>query len=176
MNHTGDKAKTQMLGALTIQTGPAEAGHRQGAEGHPGRARVRSTYTISSAGGDVSLKYFGARETRAGVSAAPWGHRQVFAGTFMKGGRFPEPRHGSAKLHGQVMHARLARSRLPLEKEKSGLYIPQEMVTGATADAFRMVAERDLPDQAGARAAPRHWRLSKLRCWPASRYGSRRRE
>ena len=42
---------------------------------------------------------------------------------------------------------RTGSSKLPIEKQKSGLYIPAEMVKGATAAAFRTVAERDLPDR-----------------------------
>lgn len=144
VNHTGDKARTQMTRALTVQTGLKRQTIVRALR--VTRASQSSlSYGIRSAGGDVSLKYFGARETRAGVSAAPWGRRRVYAGTFLKGGRFPR-RVAITKLHGQVME-RTGAGRLPIAKQKSGLFIPQEMVTGATAAAFREVAERDLPDR-----------------------------
>lgn len=144
INHTGDKAKTAMTQALTVQTGLQKKVIVKALR--VTRAGAGSlTYTIRSAGGDVSLKYFGARETRAGVSAAPWGRRQVYTGTFIKGGRFPN-RVALPKLNGQVMR-RESGSKLPIAKAKSGLFIPNEMVTGATAVAFNEVAERDLPDR-----------------------------
>ena len=144
INHTGDKAKTAMTAALTVQTGLKRKVIVKALR--VSRATAGSpTYTIRSAGGDVSLKYFGARETRAGVSAAPWGRRQVYAGTFMKGGRFPN-RVGISKFNGQVMK-RDGSDRLPVEKQKSGLFIPNEMVSGATAVAFNATAESDLPDR-----------------------------
>lgn len=144
INHTGDKAKTAMTRALTVQTG-LKRGVIVRALKVTRASSGSLTYRINSAGGDVSLKYFGARETRAGVSAAPWGHRQVYAGTFIKGGRFPN-RVAIAKFNGQVMK-RDGSGRLPVAKQKSGLFIPKEMVTGATAAAFQTTAESDLPDR-----------------------------
>ena len=144
INHTGDKAKTQMIRTLTVQTGLqrktiVKALHVTRASGGGSMS-----YAIRSAGGDVSLKYFGARETAAGVSAAPFGHRRIFAGSFMKGGRFPK--RVPLRMNGQVMQ-RDGGSRMPIHKVKSGLYIPNEMVSGATGAAFREVVERDLPDR-----------------------------
>ena len=144
INHTGDKAKTAMTRALTVQTGLQRKVIVKALRVE--RATGGSlAYAIRSAGGDVSLKYFGARETQTGVSAAPRGRRQVYAGTFMKGGRFPN-RVTVAKLNGQVFK-REGSGRTPLVKVRSGVFIPQEMVTGATAEAFNVVAERDLPDR-----------------------------
>ena len=117
INHTGDKAKTAMTAALTTQTG-LKRGVIVRALRVTRASAGSPTYTIRSAGGDVSLKYFGARETRAGVSAAPWGHRQVYAGAFLKGGRFPG-RVAIAKFNGQVMR-REGSGRLPVTKQRSG--------------------------------------------------------
>ncbi len=144
VNHTGDKAKTRMVRTLTVQTGLKRGVIVRALHVTKASGKGALTYTIRSAGGNVSLRYFGARETRAGVSAAPWGHRQVFAGTFMKGGRFPN--RVALRMNGQVMQ-RNGSSRMPIHSVKSGLYIPNEMVSGATAAAFREVAERDLPDR-----------------------------
>jgi hypothetical protein len=37
-------------------------------------------YVFKSHGGNIRLKFLGARETKKGVSAAPWNKRQIFAG------------------------------------------------------------------------------------------------
>lgn len=145
LNHTGDKARTQMVRTLTDQTGlkrkvivKALQVNRAAQGGGAGGL----VYTIRSRGGNIRLKYFGARETRAGVSAAPWGARRVYLGTFIKGGRFPN--RVSLSMGGHVFR-RTGLSRLPIEGGRSGLYIPKEMVTGATAGAFFQVVQRDLP-------------------------------
>ena len=87
INHTGDIARTRMRRELVKQTGLRLAVITKALKVK--RAGVGGAYVISSAGGNIRLKYFGARETGSGVSAAPWAHREVFAGTFIKGGRFP---------------------------------------------------------------------------------------
>ena len=150
LNHTGDKARTQMVRALTTQTGLkrqviVRALHAtRAAHGGPldGLGSGALSYAINSKGGDVKLQHFNARETKAGVSAAPHGKRQVFGGTFIKGGRFPN-RKKAAGLWGHVWE-RAGKSRTPLSLVKSGVIIPQEMVEGQTRAAFFAVVDRDL--------------------------------
>ena len=152
VNHTGDKARTQMIRALTVQTGLQRKTIVKALRVTKASATKGSMeYRIDSAGGNVSLKYFGARETRAGVSAAPWGARRVFAGTFMRAGWWPE-RVDKPKWHGQVFRRTGGTSKTGMdafEKVRSGLFIPGEMVQGATGEAFRAVVDRDLPDRLG---------------------------
>ena len=153
INHTGGKAKTQMVRELTKQTGLKRGVIFRALK--PMNASAGSlTYTITSRGGNVSLKYFGARETRPGVSAAPWNRRQVYFGAFMKAGWWPK-RVSKGNWHGQVFrrtggvtkNARDGSSRKmdKFEKVRSGLFIPHEMVTGATAAAFHREVEASLP-------------------------------
>ena len=92
----------------------------------------------------MALKYFGARETRRGVSAAPFGSRQVFSGTFIKPGRFPN--RITMKKGGQVFE-RAGMSRFPIDKQKSGVVIPNEMVKGLTADAFERIGQAKLAEK-----------------------------
>lgn len=138
---SGDMARTQVYRALTRQTGL------------PRRTIVKAlkvkrpfygdfTYSISARGGNISLKYFKPRETRKGVSAMPFGKRKVFAGSFMRGGRFPN--RVSLKLGGHVFQ-RVGSGRVPIELLDSGVIIPKEMVTGATADAFQRTVREVLP-------------------------------
>ena len=102
INHTGDKAKTAVTRALVAQTGlPRKTIVAFLRVQRAGSAKGTALYALRGRGGNISLKYFGARETPTGVSAAPLGQRMVFAGTFMKAGRFPN-RVGKPNWNGQV--------------------------------------------------------------------------
>lgn len=155
VNHTGEKTRTQVTRVLARQTGlpygvvkkALKVGKASGASITDGEITVRTdanlSYVITSTGGDISLKYFKARETRAGVTAAPRGQRQLFAGTFMKGGRFPN-RVTAKGLNGHV-YRRTGKGRGPLELQDSGVIIPAEMISGASASAFTDIVEAELP-------------------------------
>lgn len=159
VNHTGAKALTQVSRTLARQTGLPYGTIKSALKVRKaGGASISATsrtinvsesaslvYEISSSGGDISLKYFGARETRAGVSAAPFGKRQQFAGSFIKGGRFPN-RVTANGLHGHV-YRRAGKARQPLTFLDSGVVIPAEMVKGATARVFMETVTKDLPDR-----------------------------
>lgn len=90
----------------------------------------------------MALKYFKARETRKGVSAAPRDARRVFSGTFIKGGLLAQ--RVGLKLGNQVF-ARTGKGRVPIAKQESGLFIPKEMISGAAASAFLSTVRRVLP-------------------------------
>ena len=155
VNHTGDKAGTQVTRVLARQTGLPYGVIRKALKiNKAGGGSIRDgeisistdatlSYVITAKSGDISLKYFKARETRAGVTAAPFGQRQLFAGAFMKGGRFPN-RVTAKGLNGHV-YRRTGAGRGPLELMNSGVIIPAEMVSGASAEAFTNVVETELP-------------------------------
>jgi len=141
LNHTVAKARTQMIRQVVGSTGLKYGTIRRALiveKAKPG-SLVAAVY---SKGGDVGLKHFKARETAAGVSAAPRNHRQVFAGSFQKGGQFPT--RVALRLGGHV-YRRAGKGRLPLVKQKSGVFIPEDMVEGASEAAFYKVAQSDLP-------------------------------
>jgi hypothetical protein len=144
VNRTGDMARTKVTRALTAQTGLKR------------KVIVKAlkvkrsdwatlTYTITSRGGDIALKYFGARETRAGVSAAPFSQRRVFAHTFMRGGLFPNRK--ALSMGGQVFMPDTSNPKWgrAFDKVKSGVVIPAEMVKGASKDAFETTMAEVLP-------------------------------
>lgn len=137
VNQVGNRAKTQVIRSLTKQTGlPRSTIVR--ALGKPRRAHAgRLVYEMQTAGGNIRLKYVKPRETRAGATAAPWNKRQLFPRTFILGGTFPN-RHGFVK-GGHVMRRLDGRGR-KLAFARSGMFIPTEMVTGATAEAFERIA------------------------------------
>ncbi|OCC05246.1 hypothetical protein BA190_10105 [Labrys sp. WJW] len=146
LSRTGDKAKTQVIRALTVQTGLKRKVIVRAVKVKKPSFRLLE-YSMTTRGGDVSLKYFDPRETRSGVSAAPRGNRQIFAHTFLKGGLFPN--RVPLSMGGHVFERAAGARRTPIHKRKSGVYIPQEMVRGETLDAFNNVIARDLPDRVG---------------------------
>lgn len=144
VNRAGDMARTQVRQKLWRQTGlkrPTIVKAVKVSRSSP----QTLVYRMSAHGGDVSLKYFGARETRAGVSAAPFGNRKIFASTFIKAGWWPN-RVAKPNWNGQVFK-RVGAAKLPIEKQKSGVIIPNEMVQGETRDAFRSTVARVLPQR-----------------------------
>ncbi|ABE63185.1 conserved hypothetical protein [Nitrobacter hamburgensis X14] len=138
VNQVGDRAKTQVIRNLTRQTGlPRKT--IVNAVGDPGRAHARRlSYEMVTRGGNIRLKFLAPRETRPGVTAKPWGKRQLFPGTFMKGGRFPH-RKVVEKFNGHV-YRRLNTSGTRITQARSGMFIPTEMTTGSTKAAFERIA------------------------------------
>jgi hypothetical protein len=146
INQVGNRARTVTIRALTRQTGLPRRTIVK-AIGQPSVARPgRLAYTMTTEGGNIRLKYLKPRETRAGVTAAPWNRRQLFAGTFILGGAFPN-RHGLVRK-GHVMR-RLDSAGRALAYARSGMFIPTEMVTGATAAAFEDIAAPLLKERVG---------------------------
>lgn len=141
LNRAGASGRFKAGSALAKQTGLKVRLIRKAMV--PTRASVGNLeYRIKAWGGDIALKHFDARETRKGVSARPFGRRKVFAGTFIRGGKFPK--RVSLNKGGQVF-ARSGSSRLPIEKQKSGVIIPNEMIKGASADAWQSTVATVLP-------------------------------
>jgi hypothetical protein len=150
VNHTGAKARTAMVRSLTQQTGLKQRIIRRALKAKPATSSQSSEdFIIKSFGGNISIKYFGAREKGDGADAHPWNRRTHFTGAFTKaGGGFgakggKRGRKTIAKLHGHFIR-RQASSKYPTEVAKSGLFIPQEMISGATREAFFSIAESDL--------------------------------
>lgn len=141
VNRTGDMARAQVRRKLAEQTGLKR-------KTIVAAVKIRRsvpanlTYRMTARGGDIALKFFGARETRAGVSASPFGKRQVFPGTFIRGGRFPN--RVDLSMGGHVFQ-RIGGSRFPIDKVRSGVIIPAEMVKGETAAAFKDTTARVMP-------------------------------
>lgn len=132
LNAGGAALRVKTIASETAQTGLAKRVIAKAQREH--RASAASlVYEIAAQGGDVRLKFFKARETKAGVSAAPWNARHVYAGSFIRGGKFPK-RVGLG-MGGHVFQ-RSGSARLPIVGGRSGLFIPTEMVTGKTAATF----------------------------------------
>jgi hypothetical protein len=137
VNRVGDMARTATGRALAQQTGLKPSTTRK-AMNNIRRARATALeYVIEGQGGFIALEHFSARETRPGASAAPRNRRQVFAGAFIKGGRFPNRK--TLAMGGNVF--KRTGSGRAFEKVLSDVAVPREMVIGASADAFTSKAE-----------------------------------
>lgn len=135
IKRTGDQSKTRVVRALTKQTGLKRDVIVRAVKARP----AGMSYSLMSRGGDVHLKYFKARRTKAGVSAAPWNRRQVFKGTFIAKAT------GGGSMYGGQVFKRTGRARLPIEAQRSGLFIPKEMITGSSAAEFLLAVRTILP-------------------------------
>jgi hypothetical protein len=135
LNRAGDKGKTQVSRATARVTGlPYYRVLRveKVAKATPGKF----DYRIEATDGFTSLADFKPRETRAGVSAAPWGERRTFGGSFAQGGQFPH-RVPAAGLHDQIFK-RVGDERLPIER-LYGPSIPVEIVKGEPKSTWQRV-------------------------------------
>lgn len=142
VNRAGAKALTQMRRALVGQTGLKYGVFVRALR--PTRANFGSmSYAIKSRGGNVSLKFFKPREIRGGVVARPWNAATTYPGGFTRGGR--PGRRVALRLGGHVFRRRGA-ARLPITKVKSGLFIPDEMISGASLGAFNAAVDQNLAD------------------------------
>lgn len=143
VNRAGDMTRTAMRGALVKQTGLKSKTISNALKTTRSNYQ-RLAYVMNVKGGDIRLKHFSPRETKAGVSANPFGTRKKFAGTFMKGGRFPARKELS--LGGQVLR-RVGKGRLPIEVVRSGVVLPEQVVTGASIKAFETVGRAKLVER-----------------------------
>ncbi|WEK04551.1 MAG: hypothetical protein P0Y65_20640 [Candidatus Devosia phytovorans] len=143
INRTGDMAKTQVVRAMIRQTGLKRPVLVKAIGKPKGSSSTDLTYVMTTRGGDIALKYFDAREVGRGVSAKPFGKRRRFVGKFMKAGWTPN-RVAVRKFAGHVFE-RASSDRTPIEKVKSGVIIPVEMVQGQSAQAFERAVRTNLP-------------------------------
>ncbi|MCW2319198.1 hypothetical protein M2322_004767 [Rhodoblastus acidophilus] len=106
-------------------------------------------YTLMTRGGDISLHYFGAHEGGGGVSAHPRDQQMFYSGAFMLSGPRGK-RAASPKLNGQV-YRNVAGGKWggAIQKVKSGVFIPEEMVRGAARAAFERTVASRLPAEIG---------------------------
>ncbi len=128
LNHTGDKARTVVKREVAKQAGLSQGDLMRYGGIRIDRANYGSlAYTIYSSGRHIPLRAFKARQTRRGVTAAPWNTRRTFRHTFMV-----------ASMGGHVFK-RVAASRGPIKK-LWGPSVAKELVRDPTAAAWRQVA------------------------------------
>jgi len=145
MNQVGDRARTRVVRALTTQTGLKRDVIRRAVDNSKRAFSGQLVYDLRSRGGNVRLKYLNPKETEAGVTATPFGKKTLYPGTFMKGGVFPH-RKMVARFDGHVFY-RLNRSGSRITFARSGVFIPKEMIMGATKQAFEGEVQTTLPQR-----------------------------
>lgn len=98
-------------------------------------------------GGNVSYRYFHAREIAGGVEAVVGGHREQLVGHyFRRSGKAPN-RRVVKKLNGQVYFNSSGKWRGEITVEKSGVYIPVALIEGQSRQAFLDVVATELPNE-----------------------------
>ena len=136
INKVGNRAKTQVIRALTKQTG-LDRRVIVAAVGNPSKARPgKLSYDMRTRGGNIRLKYLKPKESDGGVVAKPFGKKTYYPGAFLKGGAVGN-RKAVDKFDGHVMVR--TKGRL-FTYARSGVVIPTEMTQGATLAAFDKVA------------------------------------
>lgn len=141
INRTGSTAITQTGRALAQQTGLLVRVTRK-ALANPIKATPATLEFFKRVrGGDIALKYFKARETRRGVSAAPLNQRRIFAHHFIKGGLFPN--RVALGMNGNVFEADTSTSvwGRPFTMAQSGVILPEQLVQGRSKAAFEAATE-----------------------------------
>lgn len=106
------------------------------------------SFRIIARGAHISLKEFGARPTKKGVSAAPWGKRRVFLHSFIlpSVGGHVFVRAGTRRVMVKGRYA--GKVRQPLHK-MYGPALPNELVKAETAAAFLAQVRAKLPAEVG---------------------------
>lgn len=143
INDTGRKAATAAGRAIPGQTGLTATVGRKAVKKRTMSNPGTLEFIVHGKGGDIALKYFKARETRKGASAAPWNERRVYGGAFMKAGWWPK-RVAKPNWNGHVFK-RAGSSKFPIEVQDSGLILPVEMVKGEIAQAWTQTAANIQP-------------------------------
>ncbi|MNE10536.1 hypothetical protein D3C80_1032530 [compost metagenome] len=151
VNQVGNRTKTVVIRELTKQTGLPRATIVK-AIGNPATAKPgRYVYDMTTRGGNIRLKYLRPKETEAGVVARPFGKPTLYPGAFLRGGQFPD-RKAVAQFNGHAYY-RLNRSGTKITFARSGVFIPKEMTSGATAKAFQRIAAPLLKERVEAALA-----------------------
>lgn len=140
LNHQGAKAYTQVKRTLGRQMGVKygvvnkAVKERRAFAGTTDGFGAKFEYRIIGTGEPLSLKHFGARQVKSGVSAAPWGKRRIFEKAFNTGGAFP----GRKPVFGGHVFVRAGSKRFPIRK-LYGPGVADEIVKGRSLEAFQRV-------------------------------------
>mgnify|MGYP001157630480 CR=1 FL=1 len=125
LNHEGDKGRTQVKRSLVTVTG-IKYSLIDRALSTKRANRNSLEYRLDFDGEETNLNLFKARQTKKGVSAAPWNVRRIFSHTFMIG------------AFGGKVYRRVGAPRFPI-KAVYGPNLAREVIKGEPAAAWRIV-------------------------------------
>jgi hypothetical protein len=132
MDEVGNKTKTQVIRSVARQAGVSYGKAKSVIRSQQAMGTGNGEYKIIAQDVTLSLKEFGARQTKLGVSAAPWRKRRVFSHTFVGP-------NGHVFVRGFGGERRVRR--LPIYK-LWGPNIPKEMIKDETEQTFHLVSSR----------------------------------
>ena len=143
LNRMLTKTRNAVVPALVKQTGLTPRIIKRAVRTY-GASPQNAQVMIITRGGEISFRYFGAHEVAGGVAATVRGKADFVEGGFRRSG--PRGRRQMvSKLNGQVyVNVDGGRWRGKIMKEKSGVFIPYELVSGQTAATFNRIVETDL--------------------------------
>lgn len=124
LNRGGDETRTQIRRSLVKQTGIKYGLINRAVTTVPAHS-TRLAYTLEAKGDETNLSLFGAKQGKRGVSAAPWGKRRAFKGTFI-----------IARYGGKVFK-RTTKARFPI-KQVYGPNIARELHRSPTVDNWQL--------------------------------------
>jgi hypothetical protein len=88
LNRTADRIKTQSVRTLAERMGIKQSAVRSKIKVQKcGPSSIDQGAIIRIEGGSMNLMRFGARQTKKGVSAKPWGNRRIFKSAFIVRGK-----------------------------------------------------------------------------------------
>ncbi|KAI93929.1 hypothetical protein T281_13825 [Rhodomicrobium udaipurense JA643] len=145
VNHSTGKTLTQVRRALVKQTGH-KYGVIKAATAQWSASEATLQARIDARGKYARLKEFGAKQTGAGVVAAPWAKSTLFKGTFIAPrGKFAGNVYKRVRrTDGSVIRVGKNRSWLPI-RPLYGPAIPKEIVKDASEAAFQRTVAAELP-------------------------------
>jgi hypothetical protein len=131
VNRVGDMTFTRVIRLLADETGATQKRVREQVRKF---SAVGTTvpFKIVARGGYLSLDAFQPRQTLAGISAAPWGKRRVFKGSFFG------PAHR--------VYVRKGKSRLPI-RVLYGPAVPNQMLKGKTQEIAAQMFRENFADR-----------------------------
>lgn len=135
IDEVGNKTRTQVVKAVAKQAGVKQGKVRGVLTTHQAMGAGNGKYEIIARDVTLSLKEFAPRQTKKGVSAAPWGKRHVFPHTFIG---------PNGHVFVRAMQGNKRAGRLPIHK-LFGPAIPKEMVKGEAEKTFHRTTETLLP-------------------------------
>ncbi|QGM97797.1 hypothetical protein [Methylocystis parvus] len=147
LDEVGNKTRTQVIKATAKQAGVKQARVRNVIATKQAMGAGAGQYVMTARDVTLSLKEFSPRQTKRGVTAAPWGRRQVFPHTFIG----PNGHVFARRLEGNKRAGRV-----PIYK-LYGPAIPSEMVKDEAEKAFYSNVEKLFP------AAIEKWLLRQLK-------------
>ena len=130
IDEVGNKTKTQVIRTVAKQAGVKQAKVRGIVTVRQAMGSGNGEYTMIARDATLSLKEFSPRQTRRGVTAAPWGKRRAFAHTF-----------AGPNAH---IFVREGKSRLPIRK-LWGPNIPKEIVKDEAEKVFYSTVDKLFP-------------------------------